>query len=164
MLLTALSLIFPVVMVLAMVSDFRHFEIPNGLSLVLLSAYPLAAIIGGLPWQTILWAFALGALVLIVMMIAFVFGVMGCGDCKLLAAAVLWTGTEQLLEFLLITSIAGGILSLSLLLFLRYPLPAVLSGMPTMQRMHAGEKNVPYAVAIAAAGLMVYPHLPMLDS
>ena len=83
MLLTVLSLIFPVVMVLAMVSDFRHFEIPNGLSLVILSAYPLAAIIGGLPWQTILLAFALGALVLIVMMIAFVFGVMGGGDCKL---------------------------------------------------------------------------------
>jgi prepilin peptidase CpaA len=163
MLLTVLSLIFPVVMVFAMVSDFRHFEIPNSLSLILLSAYPLAAIIGGLSWQTILWAFALGALVLVVMMLAFGLGLMGGGDCKLIAAAVLWTGTEQLVEFLLITSIAGGILSLSLLLFRRLRLPAVLSGMPTMQRMHAGEKKVPYAVAIAAAGLMVYPHLPILD-
>jgi len=161
MLLIALSLVFPVVMVLAMVSDFRRFEIPNSLSLILISAYPLAAIIGGLSGQAILWAFALGALMLVVMMVLFRLGLMGGGDCKLLSAAALWTGQEYLLEFLLITSIAGGILSLVLLLYRRLPLAAVLSDSPTMRQMHGTEKNVPYAVAIGAAGLMVYPYLPI---
>ena len=61
MLLMALTLIFPMAMVMAMVSDVRDFEIPNSLPLLLLVAYPLTALIAGFSWQQIFWAFSLSA-------------------------------------------------------------------------------------------------------
>ena len=60
MLVTMLSFVFPVVMILAMVADFRTLEIPDRLSLALAAAYPLAALSAGSSRQTILWSFALG--------------------------------------------------------------------------------------------------------
>ena len=43
-----LSLVFPVVMILAMVADFRTFNIPNSLPLILVLTYPLAALSAGI--------------------------------------------------------------------------------------------------------------------
>jgi len=44
-----IGLIFPLVMLAAMISDARRFEIPNSLPLLLLLAYPPAALAAGLP-------------------------------------------------------------------------------------------------------------------
>ncbi|MBT5192520.1 MAG: peptidase, partial [Rhodospirillaceae bacterium] len=79
MLLWALSLVFPVVMILSMLSDLRTFEIPNRLPLALVVGYPLAALSAGLSWQPQLWAFALGGLMLVIAVIMFVLGLMGGG-------------------------------------------------------------------------------------
>ena len=117
MLLWALSLVFPVVMILSMLSDLRTFEIPNRLPLALVVGYPLAALSAGLSWQPQLWAFALGGLMLVIAVIMFVLGLMGGGDGKLLAAAAIWTGPERVLDFLIATALAGGILALALLVF-----------------------------------------------
>ena len=54
MLVTMLSFVFPVVMMLAMVADFRTLEIPDRLSLALAAAYPLAALSARSSWQQIL--------------------------------------------------------------------------------------------------------------
>ena len=163
MLLWALSLVFPVVMILSMLSDLRTFEIPNRLPLALVVGYPLAALSAGLSWQPQLWAFALGGLMLVIAVIMFVLGLMGGGDGKLLAAAAIWTGPERVLDFLIATALAGGILALALLVFRRLPLAAGLSSFPTMRRLHAEKRAVPYAVAIGGAGLVIYPQLPILS-
>ena len=163
MLLWALSLVFPVVMILSMLSDLRTFEIPNRLPLALVVGYPLAALSAGLSWQPQLWAFALGGLMLVIAVIMFVLGLMGGGDGKLLAAAAIWTGPERVLDFLIATALAGGILALALLVFRRLPLAAGLSSFPTMRRLHAEKRDVPYAVAIGGAGLGIYPQLPLLS-
>ncbi len=160
---TALSLIFPLAMVWAMVSDLRTFEIPNRLSIALVLVYPLAAFFAGLSWQTMAWAFSLGTLMLVAAMVAAAFGILGGGDGKLLAAAAVWTGPEVLLQMLLITALAGGAVALVLLLYRRLPLPAALSGFATMRQLHAKGKDIPYAVAIGSAGLVIFPQLPTLD-
>jgi prepilin peptidase CpaA len=164
MLLTVLSLVFPVVMVLAMVADFRTFEIPNELSLVLALGYPLAALSAGFSWQQILWAIALGGLMLVIAVIMIALGILGGGDGKLLAAAVLWTGQERILEFLLVTALAGGALTMALMLYRRLPLADQFARIAALRKMHAEKRNVPYAVAIGGAGLIIYPHLPILNS
>ncbi|MFP6748407.1 MAG: prepilin peptidase [Alphaproteobacteria bacterium] len=164
MLLLALSVIFLLIMIWAMVSDLRTFEIPNWLPLTLVVTYPLAALSAGMSWQPIFAAFALGGLMLVAAVILFRLGLLGGGDGKLLAAAVLWTGSERVLEFLAVTALAGGVLALALLSYRKFPLAAVLSGFPTMRRLHAEKRDVPYAVAIGAAGLINYPHLPILNS
>ncbi len=163
MLLMALSLIFPIAMVLAMVSDVRSFEIPDSLSLLLLIAYPLVALSAGFSWPQILWAFSLSGLVLIVAIILFLLRIMGGGDGKFLAASVLWTGHERLCEFLFVTTFVGGVLALVLIIFRRLPLASALEGIATMQQLHARKQDMPYAVAIGCAGLIVYPHLPVLN-
>jgi len=163
MLLTGLSLVFPVVMVLAMVADFRTFEIPNLLPLVLVLGYPLAALSAGFSWQQILWAAALGGVTLVVAIVMFALGVLGGGDGKLLAAAALWTGREQILAFLLITALAGGVLTVALLLYRRLPLASHLAGIAALRQMHAKKRDIPYAIAIGGAGLIIYPHLPILN-
>ncbi len=159
-----LSLVFPVVMILAMVADFRTFNIPNSLPLVLILAYPLAALSAGFTWQQILWAFALGMLALLAAVVMFAMKIMGGGDGKLLAAATLWTGQERLLEFLLLTALAGGFLALSLLLYRRLPLANALSGMATLRQLHEKKQDVPYAIAIGIAGLVAYPLLPIMNA
>lgn len=161
MLLMALSVIFPSVMVMAMITDLRSFQIPNYLPLALVLVYPVAAFSAGLSWPPILWAFSLAGLVLVAAVIMFVMGIMGGGDGKLLAAAVLWTGQERLMEFLFITALAGGVLALVLLLFRRLPLATALDRFPAMRQLHAKKQDVPYAVAIGTSGLIVYPYLPI---
>ena len=163
MLLVALSLIFPMAMVMAMVSDVRNFEIPDSLPLLLLLAYPLTALSAGFSWQQILWAFSLSGLMLVVAIILFLLRIMGGGDGKFLAASVLWIGQERLWEFLFVTTLAGGVLALALILFRRLPLASALEGIATIQQLHAKKQDIPYAVAIGSAGLIVYPHLPVLN-
>lgn len=163
MLTTVLSLVFPLVMILAMVADFRTFEIPNGLPLLLILAYPLAALSAGFAGQQILWAFAPGAFMLLVAIVMFAMRIMGGGDGKLLAAAAVWTGWEQLLGFLLLTALAGGVLSAALLLFRRWPLAPQLAGVAALRQMHAKKRDIPYAIAIGIAGLVIYPRLLILS-
>ena len=163
MLLMALTLIFPMAMVMAMVSDVRDFEIPNSLPLLLLVAYPLTALIAGFSWQQILWAFSLSGLMLAIAIILFLLRIMGGGDGKLLAASVLWIGQERLWEFLFMTTFAGGVLALALMLFRRLPLASALKSIATIEQLHARKQDIPYAVAIGCAGLIIYPHLPVLN-
>jgi len=150
-------------MILAMVADLRTFEIPNRLTLVLVLAYPLAALSAGFVWQQILWAFALATLVLLAGIVMFVLKIMGGGDGKLMAAAVLWTGQERILEFLAYTALAGGLLALTLLLYRRMPLAPALSRLPIMRQLHEKKQDVPYAIAIGIAGLAVYPQVPLVN-
>ncbi len=163
MLLMALTLIFPMAMVMAMVSDVRDFEIPNSLPLLLLVAYPLTALIAGFSWQQIFWAFFLSGLMLAIAIILFLLRIMGGGDGKLLAASVLWIGQERLWEFLFVTTFAGGVLALALMLFRRLPLASALKSIATIEQLHARKQDIPYAVAIGCAGLIIYPHLPVLN-
>ena len=164
MLVTMLSFVFPVVMILAMVADFRTLEIPDRLSLALAAAYPLAALSAGSSRQQILWSFALGGLMLLAAIVMFALRIMGGGGGKLLTATALWTGQEQLVAFLLLTTLAGGILTIALLLYRHLPPASQLTGIVALRQLHEQKRNVPYAIAIGGAGLIIYPHLLILRS
>ena len=78
----------------------------------------------------------------------FAFGHIGGGDVKLLAASALWAGPELILAFLLLTAMAGGLLSAALLVQNRYG---------WVLGFASGDEGavVPYGVALAAGGLFV---------
>lgn len=154
------SLIFPIVLVLAMLSDVRRFIIPNALSILLAVSYPLVAWLAGLPLQTILLNLALGAGLLVAGIILFIMRVFGGGDAKLIAAVGIWTGLEVLLPFLAYMAIIGGALALALLLFRRVKLAEALARWNWLKELHQRRHEVPYAVAIGLAGLLVYTKLP----
>ena len=82
----------------------------------------------------------------------------GGGDAKLLAAAALWLGFDHLLSFLIWTAILGGGFSLLILAYRRFLPPVWLLGQSWAMRLHDSREGIPYGVAIAGAGLIVYPH------
>ena len=155
------SLIFPIVLVAAMVTDLRRFEIPNVLPIVLACAYPVAAALAGHDLNQMLWHGAVGGCALLVGMIMFFLRVFGGGDAKLIAAVALWTGPSLVVDFTLFTAVFGGAIALVLLLFWRLPLPSALAGVPALRRLHTARNQVPYALAIGASGLLVYTNLPL---
>jgi prepilin peptidase CpaA len=138
------TLTFPLAMLAAAWSDLRSFSIPNRLILILLAGFPPAALLNSLTaanWLSHLSAamtlFAAGAGL-------FTLGLWGGGDAKLLPMAGLWLGWQPLPRFLLVISMTGGLLAL---------LALALRAVPAGRRHFLAAGQIPYGVAIAAAGL-----------
>jgi prepilin peptidase CpaA len=92
-----------------------------------------------------LWpALAAGAGVLAGGTALFAAGLVGGGDVKLAAAVAVWVGTGALSEFLVVTTLAGGLLALAML-------PAQL--WRRLRGHGQAGRGVPYGVAIVAAAL-----------
>jgi prepilin peptidase CpaA len=108
------------------------------------------------------WHAAAAALVLVVCFGFFAFGWMGGGDAKLASATALWLGWGFLLDYVLIASVLGGVLTLALVMARTAPLPAMLLRQGWILRLHHAKTGVPYGIALAAAGLMVYPETPWM--
>ncbi len=104
---------------------------------------------------------AAGAAVLAVTFALFAFGWIGGGDAKLAAATALWFGFGTLLEYLLVASIAGGALTLLVLSFRGFPLPAFALQWTWLSRLHDHKSGIPYGIALAGAALIVYPQTPV---
>ena len=150
---------FVALMAAAAVEDIRRLVIPNGVIVGLcllwpfhLATAPNATIAAGMASiGCAVTVFFAGAL-------SFLRGLIGGGDVKLLAAAALWAGPDRILPLLALMGLLGGLLGLFVLspicldfLWFRRRLPTDPS------EFTAGRTNpvVPYAVAIAAAALIV---------
>ncbi|MBM3491016.1 MAG: peptidase [Alphaproteobacteria bacterium] len=147
--------LFAALMLWAIVSDARRFELPNSLSLVLLAGFIAMAAVEPLAWRQIGWHLATGTAVFAIGVALFIARLFGGGDTKLLAAIAVWLGPQRFFLFLLLMSLAGGALALALLLFRRLPLPAFFSRWQWLKQMHARTGEVPYGVAMGLAGLAV---------
>ena len=135
--------------------DLRTLRIANGFSLATVALFagwaaaefaqhrmPLAAlavtVVCGMA------VFAVGAA-------GFAAGILGGGDVKLLAATSLFAGPAHMLDFLVVTALAGGGLGLALLAGAPIGPPAATDGtLRTRLRV-----SLPYGPAIAAGGLWV---------
>jgi prepilin peptidase CpaA len=101
-----------------------------------------------------------GLAVLIANLVLFQLRLVGGGDAKLLAAAALWVGYEQLIPFIVYVTIFGGVLALVLLAYRRAPAGAL--PLPNWaSRLHNRGEGMPYGVAITAGALIVYPLTPL---
>jgi prepilin peptidase CpaA len=130
----------------AAVTDLTSRRVPNRLALAL-------ALVGLVRIGLALWegggalgsAFDLAAALAVfaVAAVGFQFGLLGGGDVKLLAAGALWLGAAALGSYLAATVLAGGLLAIGFLLW------HLVAG-----RRGAGKSSLPYAVAIAAGGIL----------
>ncbi len=153
----AILLIFPAAMCLAGSSDLFTMTISNRLSLSLVAAFFAMALVTGLPLATIGWHVVAGILMLALCFFAFAMGWMGGGDAKLAAATALWLGFGTLPQYLMLATLLGGVLTLGLLYLRTLPLPALLAQEGWAQRLHDKKTGIPYGIALAAAGLAIYP-------
>lgn len=153
--------IFPLLMAFAAFSDLFTMRISNTLVLALVAGFFVLALFVGLPLSEIGVHLACAAVVLVVAFSFFAFGWIGGGDAKLIAATTLWLGLGVLLPYLIYASLLGGALTLLLLAARRYPLPDQLRAIKWIDRLHDSKTGVPYGIALAIAGVLVYAESPI---
>ncbi|QDA35688.1 hypothetical protein E4191_16050 (plasmid) [Paracoccus liaowanqingii] len=154
------ALFFPATMAYAGISDLRTMRIPNRVVLILLVGYLAAIPLVGLTLPAVLLSAATATVVLAFGFLAFSHGWMGGGDVKLLAVAALWLGAGNVAAFIICTSLFGAVLTILMLIFRALWLPAAWQGRDWILRLHRRDGGIPYGVAIAAAGVLVYLRLP----
>jgi len=154
--------IFPLAMALAAATDLFSMTVPNWISLLLVVGFVVLAPLVGLGWSDVGLHVALAAAALVVTFAMFSFGWIGGGDAKLFAATCLWLGPQALLVYTIYAALIGGALTLLILLLRNMPLPAVLYSQGWLVRLHSPKEGVPYGIALAAAGLLVYPNTPFM--
>lgn len=149
---------FPALMAFAAVSDLLTMTISNRVSLLLVAGFVAMALLTGMPLATFGLHVAAGALVLVITFAMFACGWIGGGDAKLAAATGMWCGFAVLLDYLLAASVFGGLLTLLLLYWRTVWLPQFAMKISWIARLHHHQTGIPYGIALAAAGLVVYPH------
>ncbi len=162
-----LAYIFPLLLLVAAVSDIARYEIPNWVSVVLVVGYLIAGLLGGISVTQLGMHLLTGAVVFGAGAALFHFGIFGGGDVKLLAASAVWVGWQYLFSYLLIVALAGGIVTILLLTFrwlnkLTSKFNESLTadaGSPWVRRLLSPERGVPYGVAIGAAGFLLFSQI-----
>ncbi|HZU64624.1 MAG TPA: prepilin peptidase [Novosphingobium sp.] len=138
-------------LVVASITDIRRRQIDNKLNGAIALAAPLYWWAAGLGWPAIGWQLGASAATLLFFGLMFARGYMGGGDVKLLAALALWIRPDRFLNLLVAMALAGGVLTLAMLI--RHRLGA-----------RTEKLEVPYGIAISAAGLWILAiaYLPLL--
>jgi prepilin peptidase CpaA len=138
-----LLLTLATILIVAAVIDVRTFTISNRLNLTVALLAPVYwASVALSPWPGIAVQLAAGATVFALLAGAFYAGMMGGGDVKLAAALALWFPPLGTIKFLVLMSLAGGVLTLLVLAWHR-------------ARKRDGRPEIPYGVAIAFGGLAI---------
>jgi prepilin peptidase CpaA len=155
---------FAFTMACAAITDLTSYKIRNGLMLAFLLAYVALAPFSGLAAQEIGWNATAAAGVLVVAFIVFALGWIGGGDAKLATVTALWVGADHIAAYLVCTALLGGAFTLVVLIFRGLPLPAVLQSRRWIARLHLASSGIPYGVAMAVAGLVVFPQTHWMSS
>ena len=150
-------LLFPALMAFAAASDLFTMTISNRVSLALVASFLALAPLSGMGGTDFLMHLGAGATVLVAAFSCFAMGWVGGGDAKLAAAAALWFGFAQLMNYLLYASLFGGALTILLLQIRQWPLPYALHGQAWLIRLHDKHSGIPYGIALAIGALAVYP-------
>ncbi len=157
MLQAATLILFPALMIFAALSDLFTMTISNRLSLALIVVFPVFAAAAGMGSWQIAMHVACGVGVLAVTFAMFAMSWIGGGDAKLAAATAVWMGFEHLADYSLDTALIGGALTLAIIYARLMPLPGWMIGIGWVARLHERGAGVPYGIALAIAGLLIYP-------
>jgi prepilin peptidase CpaA len=154
----AILVIFPFAMANAAMSDMMSMTIANRVSLLLVGSFIVLAPLTGMGLFEFGMHFAAMAVVLAACFGLFAFGVMGGGDGKLMASTALWLGMSySLMEYLLIGSMLGGLVTLLILSYRKSPMAVYVSRIDFMHRLANPKEKIPYGIALGTAGLIVFP-------
>lgn len=158
--------------------DFSFYRIPNSLLGGLLILYGIYAAFY-LNVETILSSAGVGLVMLILGFGLFAFKFIGAGDAKYLAVASLWVGAAKIVNFILIFSLIGGVLSVIYLLltdfvarfsdwvwsqiqkaearcsYLEYVWVGSGKGPEKKERANISSRVIPYGIAIALGSITI---------
>ena len=137
-----LILVLGGLLVSAGIQDARTREIANWKTATVALMAPVWWYANGLDvWPDMALQIGVALAVFAVFLVAFHFGMMGGGDVKLIVALALWLPFPAFLSMLMVMSIAGGVVTIFMMI-------------ERTLKKNAGQIEVPYGVAIAFAGLL----------
>mgnify|MGYP000153256818 CR=1 FL=1 len=155
-------------MIWGAISDIRFFILSNKLCLSVALLYPVfvaSLYINGTPltYEYIGWSVGISLLIFAFLVTLFAFGYLGGGDVKLIPAIILWAGPAYTLEFLLITTVLGGVVSIMMLginYLKSFNIPSKSSeninySVSRLTESKNEEKHIPYGIGISAGGLYI---------
>lgn len=156
-------LFFPAIMAWAASSDLLTMRISNKLVLLLVAGFAVMALVVQLPIEQLGMHLLAGAIVLVVAFGMFAMGWIGGGDAKLAAATTLWLGFGLTLQYLVNAALLGGLLTLAILSLRSVPLTPTIARFPWLTRLHNPKEGVPYGIALAAAGMIIYSNSAIFE-
>jgi len=160
---TIALLFFPLAMAIAASTDLLTMRISNKLVLLLVAGFVVLALAVNMPLQQFAMHVACAVLVLVAAFTLFALGWIGGGDAKLAAATTLWLGFGLTLPYLVYAGLAGGVLTLVILMLRRIPLTPFIARHAWLERLHDAKSGIPYGIALAAAGLMTYSNTAIFE-
>ena len=149
------SIVAPFVALIALLlwaglEDIRHREIANWKTIAIVLLAPAWWWANDLSlWPDVVIQIGLAVVVFAIFATAFQFGWMGGGDVKLISALALWLPFGAFVAMLVAMSLAGGAITLAMLVEQRL-------------RRRTGNIEIPYGVAIAFAAILTI-HEPILN-
>jgi prepilin peptidase CpaA len=141
---TVLDVLLAALLLYSCVTDWRERIIPHWLNgcIALIGVATWIATPAMHSWQAVGWQLALCLAVFFVFAIFQAIGMMGGGDVKMLGALALVFPLKPMMNLLFIMAIAGGVLTLAMLVYHK-------------MRKLAGKPEIPYGIAIAFAALII---------
>jgi prepilin peptidase CpaA len=131
------------VLLVAAIIDVRTLTISNRLNLTVALGAPLYWLsIALVPWPGVAVQLGAAGIVFLLLAGAFYAGMMGGGDVKLASALALWFSPGGTVKFLVLMSVAGGVLTLGIIGWHR-------------AKRREGRPEIPYGVAIAFGALAI---------
>lgn len=154
---------FSALMIYAAYSDLKSYTLPNFISLILVAGFALIMVILQPPLSAVGWHVGVGAILFVIGFILFATGLFGGGDVKVIAALGLWLGPMNVLSFLTLMTIFGGVLAVALLVFRKIEIPQHWLENSAIAGLHSKEEGIPYGVAIALAALIEFPKTEIFE-
>ena len=137
------GILLAVLLLMAAWTDIRSRTISNEINITIaLLAVIFWIVAGEALWPDVAIRIGVALVLFVLFAILFMLKMMGGGDVKMIAALALWLPFSALMVMLTVMALAGGVITLFLVIRQRW-------------RPNAERPEVPYGVAIAAGGLWV---------
>lgn len=137
------GILLAVLLLMAAWTDIRTRTISNEINITIaLLAVIFWIVAGEALWPDVAIRIGVALVLFVLFAILFMLKMMGGGDVKMIAALALWLPFSALMVMLTVMALAGGVITLFLVIRQRW-------------RPNAERPEVPYGVAIAAGGLWV---------
>ncbi|UYN99337.1 MAG: prepilin peptidase [Devosia sp.] len=149
-------LFFPLMLAIAAFSDLFTMKISNKLVLLLTVGFLVVSLVVEMPLQQFAMHVLCALVVLVVGFGLFALRWIGGGDAKLAAATTLWLGFGLTLPYVVYAALFGGVLTILFLVFRGLPMPVPAGRYAWFDRLRDRKSGIPYGVALALAGLMIY--------
>lgn len=164
--------------ILVSANDIFYRKIPDTFP-ILITAIGLGMLVINGDWLEGFTTLGFAVAAFLVLALLCMAGKLGGGDVKLLAASVLLVGASSFVDFLLLTALAGGVLSViyiaAFLTMKLLPTPSATASIPSSKtwRSRLGllwrierrrilrRSPIPYGVAISAGSLLALTAFPM---